>query len=54
MVRKRIKHLHLRVYPPDGRVQVSAPLAISDAALRLAVTVKRACCAISSRPAPTI
>jgi len=26
VLRKRIKNLHLRVYPPDGRVRVSAPL----------------------------
>lgn len=25
VVRKRIKHVNLRVYPPDGRVRVSAP-----------------------------
>src|SRR5262245_41781628 len=25
ITRKRIKHLHLRVHPPDGRVRVSAP-----------------------------
>ena len=28
--RKRIKHIHLAVYPPDGRVHVSAPLYLSD------------------------
>jgi predicted metal-dependent hydrolase len=25
VVRKKIKNLHLRVYPPDGRVRISAP-----------------------------
>jgi predicted metal-dependent hydrolase len=35
--RKRIKNLHLGVYPPDGRVRVAAPLAVSDEAVRLAV-----------------
>ncbi len=25
VVRKPIKHLHLGVYPPDGRVRVAAP-----------------------------
>lgn len=28
--RKPIKHIHLAVYPPDGRVHVSAPLYLSD------------------------
>ncbi len=32
--RKKIKNLHLRVYPPDGRVRVSAPLRFSDDAIR--------------------
>lgn len=34
---QRIKHLHLGVYPPDGRVRVAAPLAVDDEAVRLAV-----------------
>ena len=33
--RKQIKHIHLAVYPPDGRVHVSAPLACPDERLRL-------------------
>jgi predicted metal-dependent hydrolase len=37
IVRKDIKNLHLGVYPPNGRVRVAAPLAISDEAVRLAV-----------------
>lgn len=37
IVRKAIKNLHLGVYPPHGRVRVAAPLAVSDAAVRLAV-----------------
>lgn len=40
VVRKAIKNLHLGVYPPDGRVRVAAPLAISDAAVRVAVIGK--------------
>ena len=32
-----IKNLHLGVYPPNGRVRVAAPLAVSDDAVRLAV-----------------
>lgn len=38
--RKAIKNLHLGVYPPDGRVRVAAPLAISDAALETAVLLR--------------
>jgi predicted metal-dependent hydrolase len=37
IVRKAIKNLHLGVYPPNGRVRVAAPLAVSDDAVRLAV-----------------
>lgn len=35
--RKKIKNLHLAVYPPNGRVRVAAPLHIDDEAVRLAV-----------------
>ncbi len=28
VTRKRIRHLHLRVHPPDGRVTISAPLSV--------------------------
>lgn len=37
IVRKDIEHLHLGVYPPDGRVRVSTPLRLDDDAVRLAV-----------------
>lgn len=37
VVRKDIKNLHLGVYPPSGRVRVSAPLRLDDEAVRLAV-----------------
>ena len=37
VVRKDIKHLHLGVYPPGGRVRVAAPLHLDDDAVRLAV-----------------
>lgn len=40
VVRKAIKNLHLGVYPPLGRVRVAAPLAVSDAAVRVAVIGK--------------
>ena len=38
VVRKAIKNLHLGVYPPTGRVRVATPLAVSDEAVRLAVS----------------
>ncbi len=37
VVRKKIKNLHLGVYPPDGRVRIAAPLGMKDEAIRLAV-----------------
>ena len=37
IVRKRIKHLHLGVYPPEGRVRVAAPMRLDDDAVRAAV-----------------
>ena len=37
VVRKDIKHLHVGVYPPSGRVRVAAPLRLDDNAVRLAV-----------------
>ncbi|MGH8532940.1 MAG: M48 family metallopeptidase [Gammaproteobacteria bacterium] len=40
VVRKDIKHLHLGVYPPHGRVRVATPLVVSDEAVRLAVIGK--------------
>jgi predicted metal-dependent hydrolase len=40
VVRKPIKNLHLGVYPPQGRVRVAAPLAVSEDAVRLAVIGK--------------
>ena len=40
VVRKDIKHLHLGVYPPGGRVRVAAPLYVDDDAVRLAVVAR--------------
>jgi predicted metal-dependent hydrolase len=40
VVRKDIKNLHLGVYPPNGRVRVAVPRAVSDDAVRLAVIGK--------------
>ena len=37
IVRKTIKNLHLGVYPPNGRIRVAAPAAMSNDAVRLAV-----------------
>lgn len=37
VVRKRIKNLHMGVYPPDGRVRVAAPMHLDDDAVRAAV-----------------
>lgn len=37
VVRKDIKHLHLGVYPPGGRVRVAAPRRLDTEAIRLAV-----------------
>jgi len=37
IVRKKIKNLHLAVYPPTGRIRVAAPLVVDDEAVRLAV-----------------
>lgn len=38
--RKDIKHVHLSVYPPDGRVHVSAPRSYSDGRIELYVLQK--------------
>jgi predicted metal-dependent hydrolase len=40
VVRKRIKHMHFAVYPPDGRVRVSTPVRLNDDAVRLAILSK--------------
>lgn len=40
VLRKDIKHLHLGVYPPHGRVRVSAPLRTKEDAIRLAVVTR--------------
>ncbi len=37
VVRKDIKHLHLAVYPPAGRVRIAVPKRVTDEAVRLAV-----------------
>jgi predicted metal-dependent hydrolase len=40
IVRKRIKNLHVGVYPPNGRIRVAAPIQLSDEAVRLAVVTR--------------
>ena len=40
VLRKPIKNLHIGVYPPDGRIRVAAPLALTDDAIRLAVITR--------------
>ena len=40
LVRKNIKNIHLAIYPPTGRVRVSAPIRISDEAIRLFIISK--------------
>lgn len=37
VVYKDIKHIHISVYPPDGRVRVAAPHRVGDDAVRLAI-----------------
>ncbi len=41
IVRKPIKNMHLRIYPPDGRVRVSAPLRLSIRHIRQQLEAKR-------------
>jgi predicted metal-dependent hydrolase len=40
VARKAIKHLHLRIYPPDGCIRVSAPLRARDRDVRAFVRAK--------------
>lgn len=40
VVKKNIKNLHLSVLPPDGKVRVSAPEALSDDAIAMFVRTK--------------
>jgi predicted metal-dependent hydrolase len=42
VVRKDVKNLRLTVYPPDGRVRVTAPLRVDDEAVRLFAVSKLA------------
>jgi hypothetical protein len=40
VVRKDIKNLYIRVYPPHGRVRVSVPLHVTDDEVRVAVIAR--------------
>jgi predicted metal-dependent hydrolase len=40
VVRKKIKNIHLAVYPPKGRVRIAAPIDTSDDAIRLFTLTK--------------
>lgn len=42
LIRKRIKNVNLRVMPPDGRVEVSAPFTLSSSEIVSIVRKKRA------------
>lgn len=42
VVRKDIKHIHLAVYPPTGRVRIAAPLRVNDDAIRVFAVSKLA------------
>ena len=40
VVKKDIKHFHLRVYPPDGMVRITSPRRLDDATIRQYVVSK--------------
>lgn len=42
VIRKKIKNIHLAVYPPTGRVRIAAPLAVNEDTIRLFVISKLA------------
>ena len=41
IIRKPIKNLHLRIYPPDGQIRISAPLKLSLDLIRRQIQTKR-------------
>ena len=41
VIRKEIKHLHLRIYAPDGHIRVSAPMRARDRDVRAFVRAKK-------------
>ena len=59
IVRKPIKNMHLRIYPPDGQVRVSAPLKLSLQLIRKQLEAKREWlhaqrARLQSQPAPVV
>ncbi len=40
VIRKNIRNLHLSVHPPDGKVRIATPLAITDDSIRLYIIEK--------------
>ncbi|MDR3634944.1 MAG: SprT family zinc-dependent metalloprotease [Isosphaeraceae bacterium] len=40
IVHKDIKHLHLAVYPPDGRVRIAVPEGVSDQAVHATIAAR--------------
>jgi len=40
IIQKNIKNVHLSVYPPDGRVKISAPSSMSQDTIRVFVISK--------------
>jgi len=57
VIRKRIKNIHLYVKPPDGRVEVTAPLRAVDSTIRAFVLekadwIRRKQAEIAARPVP--
>ncbi len=40
LIRKKIKNIHLTVYPPDGRVRLSVPVHMNDEAVRVFIVSK--------------
>ncbi|AFG36226.1 M48 family metallopeptidase [Spirochaeta africana] len=40
LLRKRVRNVNFRIYPPDGRVRVSAPLRMGEREIRRAVEAK--------------
>jgi len=58
IVRKHIKNLHLRVYPPHGHVRVAVPMHINDDAVRHTVLdrlnwIRKQQVRLANIPAPT-
>ena len=40
VIRKPIKNMHLYVKPPDGHVEVSAPIDLSDDSIKMFIRTK--------------